>query len=93
MGALTPDQIEHGLGTQVVGRIGCRANGRTCVVPVTYVDDNGTISGQTAEGMKTRMRRQEPTVRFEVARVENVATWQSAIAWGSFEEVRGVDAG
>jgi nitroimidazol reductase NimA-like FMN-containing flavoprotein (pyridoxamine 5'-phosphate oxidase superfamily) len=36
LGQLNPDQIEALLKSEVLGRIGCSANGIVYVVPVTY---------------------------------------------------------
>ena len=34
------------------------------------------------------MMRENPSVCFEVDVMENMANWQSVIAWGNFEELR-----
>lgn len=92
LGVLSDKQIDHLLGAEVVGRIGCYAEGRTYVVPVTYVYDGSAIYGHTGEGVKVRMMRENPDVCFEVDRMENMANWQSVIAWGRFDELRGTAA-
>jgi hypothetical protein len=92
LGALSDEQIERLLQAEVVGRIACHAEGRTYAVPVTYTYDGSAIYGHTGEGMKVRMMRQNPDVCFEVDHMENMANWQSVIAWGRFEELRGTAA-
>jgi nitroimidazol reductase NimA-like FMN-containing flavoprotein (pyridoxamine 5'-phosphate oxidase superfamily) len=92
LGALSDEQVDRLLRAEVVGRIACHAEGRTYVVPVTYVYDGSAIYGHTGEGMKIRMMRENPEVCFEVDRMENMANWQSVIAWGHFEELRGTAA-
>jgi nitroimidazol reductase NimA-like FMN-containing flavoprotein (pyridoxamine 5'-phosphate oxidase superfamily) len=47
LGELTPEQINAVLFSEVVGRIGCHSEGRTYVVPITYVFD-GDASMHTA---------------------------------------------
>lgn len=92
LGSLNNEQIDRLLSAEVVGRVACHAEGRTYVVPVTYAYDGSTIYGHTGEGMKVRMMRQNPDVCFEVDRMENMANWQSVIAWGRFEELHGTAA-
>ena len=73
--ALARDEIERVLQAQAVGRIGCHANGRTYVVPVSYVYDNGAIYAHSADGQKIRMMRRNPNVFFEVEHVRGVPTF------------------
>jgi len=91
LGELSPDQIESLLSSEVIGRIGCSANGITYVVPVTYAYDGKYIYAHSKEGMKIQMMRQNPLVCFEVDRMENPANWQSVILWGKFFELKGDD--
>lgn len=92
LGELTSDQIEHLLHSEVVGRIGCHAEGRTYVVPVNYVYDGEFLYGHAADGMKLRMMRANPEVCFQVDRRTGLSDWQSVIAWGTFEELQGGEA-
>jgi nitroimidazol reductase NimA-like FMN-containing flavoprotein (pyridoxamine 5'-phosphate oxidase superfamily) len=92
VGELTPEQINAVLFSEVVGRIGCHANGRTYVVPVTYVFDGEAIYSHSAGGLKIRMMRANPQVCFEVDLKENLANWRSVVAWGVYEELEGKDA-
>jgi nitroimidazol reductase NimA-like FMN-containing flavoprotein (pyridoxamine 5'-phosphate oxidase superfamily) len=92
LGELTREQIERLLHSEVVGRIGCHAEGRTYVVPVNYAYDGEFLYGHAAEGMKLRMLRANPEVCFQVDHRSGLCDWQSVIAWGTFEEVQGQDA-
>src|SRR5207249_11652316 len=87
IGELDSNQIDHLLQTEVVGRLGCHADGKTYIVPITYVYDGGYVYGHTIEGTKTRMMRANPEVCFEVDHIDDLTNWQSVIAWGSFEEL------
>lgn len=87
LGELNPDQIELLLNEQLIGRIGCSANGVTYVVPVTYAYDGKYIYAHSKEGRKIQMMRINPFVCFEVDKMENPANWQSVIIWGKFEEL------
>lgn len=93
LGELSAEQIEDVLRTGMVGRIGLHADGRTYVVPVTYVYDGAAVLGHTGVGLKVRMARANPAVCFEVDVFENMANWRSVIAWGRFEELHGAEAG
>jgi nitroimidazol reductase NimA-like FMN-containing flavoprotein (pyridoxamine 5'-phosphate oxidase superfamily) len=89
LGTLTPEQIEHLLHSEVVGRLGCHAGGRTYVVPVNYGYDGEFVYGHAAEGMKLQMLRANPEVCFEVDQRRGLSHWQSVIAWGTFEALEG----
>jgi len=89
LGALTPAQIEEVLTKEVVARIGCFANGRPYVVPITYTYDGESIIGHSAHGMKIDMMRRNPNVCVEVDHVDDLASWRSVIAWGKYEELTG----
>jgi uncharacterized protein len=89
LGELTPEQINAVLFNEVVGRIGCSGEGRTYIVPITYVFDGEAVYARSAEGLKIRMMRANPNVCFQVDQRENLANWRSVIAWGVFEELQG----
>jgi len=91
LGDLNPDQIEMLLMNEVIGRIGCSANGLTYVVPITYVYDHGYIYAHSKEGMKIQMMRLNSMVCFEIDKMEDPANWQSVVAWGRYEELKGRD--
>ena len=92
LGKLEPDQIEEMLAGEVLGRLGCHADGRTYVVPITYVYESGEIVGHSTEGLKLQLMRKNPHVCFEVDRMDDLSNWRSVIAWGRFEELTGDDA-
>jgi uncharacterized protein len=89
---LTEEQIDQVLRSEVVGRIGCHADGKTYVVPIAYVYDGQHIYGHTGDGLKLRMLRANPDVCFEVDHVEGLTNWQSVITWGRFEELHDAEA-
>lgn len=88
---LNSQQIEELLNGQIVGRIGCHAEGVTYVVPISYAYDGEYIYGHTREGMKVNMMRQNPSVCFEVEETRDVSNWKSVITWGMFEELEDPD--
>ena len=85
VGHLSEAEIERLLCEQTVGRLGCSANGRTYVVPVSYVYDGSAIYGHSHEGLKLRMIRQNPDVCFEVDSIAGVSSWKSVVLRGRFE--------
>ena len=92
LGKLAPEEIERLLASEITGRIGCHADGRTYVVPITYAYKSGNVFCHSAEGRKVRMMRKNPDVCFEVDRVEDVGNWKSVIAEGRFHELGGREA-
>jgi len=92
IGFLNQIQIDHLLKSEVVGRVGCSAEGKVYVVPITYVYDGNKIFGHTSVGLKVDMMRANPQVCFEVDHIDNLANWQSVIAWGTYEELEGKNA-
>jgi nitroimidazol reductase NimA-like FMN-containing flavoprotein (pyridoxamine 5'-phosphate oxidase superfamily) len=83
---LDRSQIDSLLRAQVVGRVGCHADGLTYVVPVVYAYDGVAFFVYTVEGQKVRMMRRNPQVCFEVDEYEP-GSWRSAIAHGRYEEL------
>ncbi len=92
LGELSLTQIEQVLHSEVIGRIGCHAGGRTYVVPVTYAYDGERLLCHSGLGMKIQMMRENSEVCFEVEQVDNLASWRSVIAWGTYEELHGEEA-
>jgi len=86
---LSEHEIEEFLKRQLIGRVGCHAEGQTYVVPVIYVWDRGYVYVQSIEGRKTRMMRANPEVCFEVDEYEEDGSWRSVIVDGLYEELEG----
>jgi nitroimidazol reductase NimA-like FMN-containing flavoprotein (pyridoxamine 5'-phosphate oxidase superfamily) len=86
-GKLNPREIEQLLSKQLVGRIGCHADGLTYIVPISYAYDGEYIYARTFEGMKVNMMRKNPDVCFEVEDTKNLSNWRTVVTWGSFEEL------
>ncbi len=86
---LSPEVTDHLLSSQFFGRIGCAANGQVLVVPVAYLYDGRAIYGQTHEGTKTSLLRQNPAVCFEVDEVSSPSCWRSVVVQGVYEELQG----
>ncbi len=86
-GKLNSTEIDQLLSRQLIGRIGCHADGLTYVVPVSYAFDGTYIYVHTYNGMKMEMMRKNPKVCFQADDTRNLAYWQSVVCWGEFEEL------
>lgn len=89
LGTLDRKQIDRLLHSEVAGRIGVHADGRTYVVPVSYVYDGDAVYVHSPDGLKVRMLRSAKEVCFEVDKITDLGNWQSVIAWGRYEELTG----
>ena len=87
LGILQPEEMEELLKTQIVGRIGCHAEGETYVVPISYAYEASYIYCHTHEGKKSAIMRKNPNVCFEVEEMKDMANWKSVIVQGKFEEL------
>ncbi len=85
---LSREEAEAFLERQVVGRVGCHTEGRTYVVPVIYVWEDGCVYVQSIEGRKIEMMRANPEVCFEVDEYDrDSGSWCSTIVEGTYEEL------
>ncbi|MEI9935045.1 MAG: pyridoxamine 5'-phosphate oxidase family protein [Ferruginibacter sp.] len=84
---LTEIQIDNILLSQSIGHLGCSNNNKPYVLPVTYLFLDDYIYIQTEPGRKLDFMRINPSVCFEVFRNTDMFNWESAIVWGTFEEL------
>jgi nitroimidazol reductase NimA-like FMN-containing flavoprotein (pyridoxamine 5'-phosphate oxidase superfamily) len=89
---LHPEEIDRLLHGEIVGRIGFSARGRTDVVPITYLFDGTSIIGHTGLGHKVLMMRENPSVCFEVDRIDRTGGWESVLVHGEFQELHDDEA-
>lgn len=87
-GTLDNPEIESVLNQQYIGRLGCSAEGRTYIVPISYAYDGDYLYFHAAnDGTKIQIMRENPEVCFQTDVMENMACWKSVICQGTFEEV------
>lgn len=86
-GILSAGEIEYVLSRQVLGRLGCHAEGTTYVVPINFTYDGQFIYCYTQEGLKMTLMRKNAEVCFQTDDIENMANWKSVVVWGRFEEL------
>ncbi|MFS4418137.1 pyridoxamine 5'-phosphate oxidase family protein [Maribacter sp. 2307ULW6-5] len=88
LGRLTETQMEQVLRSNIVGRLGCHAEGETYVVPISYAYDGTHLYGHTQEGLKVELMRKNPNICLLVDEMEDMGNWRSVILWGRFEELK-----
>ena len=92
LGELDTYKMKNILASQSLGRLACCKDRQPYIIPVTYAFDGDCIYGQSNEGMKLDIMRQNPNVCFEVDQMTDMRNWQSVIVYGIFEELKGADA-
>ena len=71
-----------------LGRLGCVDDGEPYVVPINYVAIEGHIYSHSLSGRKVQAMRKHSRACLQVDRIQDDFHWQSAIAFGNFEEIR-----
>jgi nitroimidazol reductase NimA-like FMN-containing flavoprotein (pyridoxamine 5'-phosphate oxidase superfamily) len=89
---LSPADTMSVLNRGYMGHLGSYYHGEVYVVPVTYTFEDGYIYSHSRPGKKIQMMQHNPEVCFQVEEVKDFYRWKSAIAWGTFEEIRGDQA-
>ncbi|MFS8065085.1 MAG: universal stress protein [Byssovorax sp.] len=92
VGELAPEQCEQLLRMEILARFCCHAGGRLYLLPMTYAYDDGAVYFRSAEGTKVRMMRESPAVCLQVDHIQDMVSWRSVIAWGTFRELQGAEA-
>jgi nitroimidazol reductase NimA-like FMN-containing flavoprotein (pyridoxamine 5'-phosphate oxidase superfamily) len=87
IGKLDSKAIDSLLEQHYFGRLGCHSKDFTYIVPISYAYDGSAIYCHCKHGKKVEVMRENPNVCFEVDNLENLASWQSVIAWGEYEEI------
>jgi len=88
-GDLTKNDSLKFLEENAYGRLGCHAFGKTYVVPISFVYNDGMIYCHTHDGLKVRMMRNNPDVCFQVDSIDGMANWKSVIVQGNYKELEG----
>ncbi|HVA52774.1 MAG TPA: pyridoxamine 5'-phosphate oxidase family protein [Acidimicrobiales bacterium] len=90
---MSPGEVKDFVLEQKVGRLGCHAEGETYVVPVIFAWRDDCFYVYTTEGKKVEMMRANAQVCFEVDEYLMGGRWRSVIVQGTYEELRGEEAG
>jgi nitroimidazol reductase NimA-like FMN-containing flavoprotein (pyridoxamine 5'-phosphate oxidase superfamily) len=70
-----------------VGHLGCTDQDEAYVVPINYLVEDGRIYSHSLPGRKISALRAHARACLQVDQIQNDFHWQSAIAFGSYEEV------
>ena len=89
LGELSKRQMLDFLEQQVIGRLGCHADGETYIVPINYVYRDNAIYAHSGIGKKINMMRANPKVCFQVDEIIDTFRWKSVILWGNYTELTG----
>ncbi|GCE08286.1 pyridoxamine 5'-phosphate oxidase family protein [Dictyobacter aurantiacus] len=92
LGELTQDQIDRLLSSQTFGRIGISDQNRVYIIPINYIFDGTYVYAHSLPGNKLQLMRSHPEVCLQVDKIKDGSTWQSALAWGTFQELSGDEA-
>ena len=84
---LNKEQIKEVITNNFIGHLGCHADGKSYVVPISYAFDGTHIYARTFEGLKVDMIRKNPQVCFQIDSMVSMNDWQSVIIWGKVEEL------
>jgi len=87
IGTLSLEEIEAILRRHRIGRLGCSANDRPYVVPITYAYEDGNIYAYSTLGRKIHIMREQPSVCFQVDEIDGPSSWRSVLAEGLYEEI------
>lgn len=71
-----------------LGRLGCVDGDEPYVVPVNYIAIQGHIYSHSLVGRKVQALRKHARACLQVDRIQDDFHWQSAIAFGTYEEIR-----
>lgn len=89
LGELSKRQMLDLLEQQVIGRLGCHADGETYIVPINYVYRDNAIYAHSGIGKKINMMRANPKVCFQADEIIDTFRWKSVILWGNYTELAG----
>lgn len=92
LNTLSPVEIEDVLRSQARAHLWCQARGRTHLIPISYVYDDGDLVGRAAEGLKLRLMRESPSLCVEVSRADDSVHSRHVVASGRFEELAAASA-
>ena len=87
LGEMKPEEIDSLIRQQVIARLGCYADEKVYVVPVSYAYDGDCLYLISKEGLKVDLMRKNPKVCLQIDNMQNMSNWQSVIIWGEFEEL------
>lgn len=88
---LTDSETDSILLSQIIGHLGCSANGEQYVLPLFYIYHNDALYGHTYEGKKSEILKKNKQVCFQVEELIKDG-WKSAMVWGMYDQIQGKEA-
>jgi nitroimidazol reductase NimA-like FMN-containing flavoprotein (pyridoxamine 5'-phosphate oxidase superfamily) len=89
---LNENEVRELLHDQRFGHLGCvLASGEPYVVPVNYLFKDDGIYIHVLPGQKLDAMRENHKICLQVDKIENSSRWQSAIAFGEFQEIKKIN--
>lgn len=88
MRTLLEEETRSLLNLARVGRLGCVVDGEPYIVPINYLLDGDSIYSHSLPGRKLDALRVHPRACLQVDEIQDDLTWRSAIAYGTYEEIR-----
>ncbi|MGH9765205.1 MAG: pyridoxamine 5'-phosphate oxidase family protein [Blastocatellia bacterium] len=88
---LSAEETTEILARGRIGRLGCIDDRGPYVVPVSYIFRGDAIFAHSLNGRKISALRADPRTCMQVDEIKDDFHWRSAIAFGSYEEVKGPD--
>lgn len=83
---LTEEEMKEVLATQVLGHLACCEDNTPYVVPMAFAYKAGILYGQTVDGRKTNILRNNPRCCFHLGDSKG-RVWRSVLCEGDFEEL------
>ena len=88
MKTLTDEESRKLFQFAKVARLGCIVNGEPYIVPINCHLENDCLYSHSLPGLKISALRENPRACVQVDEIETDLHWRSAIAFGTFEEIR-----
>ena len=88
MKTLSNDEARKLFQFAKVARLGCIVNGEPYVVPINCHLEGDCLYSHSLPGLKISGLRENPRACVQVDEIESDLHWRSAIAFGTFEEIR-----
>jgi uncharacterized protein len=85
---LSETEAQQVISSGAIGHLGCIAKGQPYIVPINYLYEGGSIYCHSLPGRKIQALRAHPRACLQVEQIHDDFHWRSAIAFGSFEEIR-----
>jgi uncharacterized protein len=91
MNMLSEEEARKLFHSARVVRLGCVVNNAPYVVPINCIIEENAIYSHSLPGLKISALRANPNACVQADEIEDDLCWRSAIAFGTFEELKKTD--